>query len=386
MIATAPPVPGIGSTRILFDLRPVRIPISGVARYCIELVSALREGADAPQVTGLFYGDRRSNEGLRRTTRLDGIPAATTAGAKTVMAGMEFLPVLGKLLVRGEHDLVHETYFANISERGGCPKVVTIHDVIPIDRPEHVSRRNRFFSRRNLFRQARQARQIICVSEYTRRKVMELTDADPAKITVVPCGVTPPPARIDMDFIAARGLAGKRFLLFVGNLEPRKNIDLIARALVRQRESADDVLLVVAGHMNYLAQPILDACGAALGSRFLYLGSVTEEQKAALLASALALVLPSLYEGFGIPVVEAYQAKCPVLLADNSSLSELAVDQRQLFDASSVDALSDRLQQLASGASWIARSVATAATGMERYSWSSVARRTLDVYRRALEH
>ena len=100
-----------------------------------------------------------------------------------------------------------------------------------------------------------------------------------------------------------------------------------------------------------------------------------------MLKNAGVFVLPSLYEGFGIPAVEAYQAGCPVLLADNSSLTELAVDPHQLLASMSARELKQRIKNVLDGASWVAPSVAAGTASLAPFRWEKVAQDTADVYR-----
>jgi len=332
---------------------------------------------------GLYCGTRSNNEALRKLDRLR-LPSVARVTHKALMFGLEFAPVLTPFLVRGRFDLVHETYFANAYSGGRARKVVTIHDVIPVDRPEYVNRRNRFFSARNLRRQCREAARVISVSQYTKRKIVEYTGMDAERITVIPCGVAPLSGELDPEFLSSRGLEGKRFVLYVGNLQSRKNIGLIAAALRLLNDAHQDVLFVVAGHANSESRAILTECHTALGTRFHHLGFVSDAQKWTLLRHAAALILPSLYEGFGIPIIEANLASCPALIANNSSLTELCVDERQLFDANSSIDLAGRITDVLDGAAWVQESVERGLASTPGYSWRAVAERTAAVYEQVL--
>jgi len=123
---------------------------------------------------------------------------------------------------------------------------------------------------------------------------------------------------------------------------------------------------------------------ARLGSRFHFLGHVSEAEKWTLLKNPAIFVFPSLYEGFGIPVVEAYQAGCPVLLANNSSLTELAVDPHQLFASLSAAELKGRMEEVLAAASWVAPIITAGTASLSRYGWEKVAQDTAGVYRDVL--
>jgi glycosyltransferase involved in cell wall biosynthesis len=369
--------------RVLIDLRPLRPPLAGVGRYCLHLASELERYSSELRLLGLYYGNQRNNAILATLSDLH-VPSVSRAHPKLLNAILEFTPALAPIVVPARVDLVHETYFAHAAAGRRAKRVCTIHDIIPIDEPAFVNHRNRFFSRRNFARQCRQANHIISISAYTKRRILEHYDISEDRISVIPCGVTPIASVRDDAILSTNGLIGTRFVLFVGNIEPRKNVCSIVDALRALGHNDDDVHLVVAGHKNYHADAILERARTVLGSRFHYLGTVTEAQKRALLESAALFVFPSLYEGFGIPIVECYQAGCAVLIADNSASSELHVDPNQLFDALSVQSLAARIADALARPAWLEHSIARGKSMVAGYTWTSVARRTADVYRGVL--
>jgi len=110
------------------------------------------------------------------------------------------------------------------------------------------------FSCKNFQRQCHDPARIIAVSAYTKSKIVELGRVDPDRITVIPCGVTPmTQTSAPQDYLQQAGLAGRRYVLCVGNIEPRKNLGLVVEALASLGLSFDDVQMVVPGHKNYLA-------------------------------------------------------------------------------------------------------------------------------------
>ena len=121
--------------------------------------------------------------------------------------------------------------------------------MIPLEHPEYVNLRNRFFSRKSFYRQGHDPDRIIAVSAYTKSKIVELGRVDLERITVIPCGVTPMSMTAGPeDYLKTVGLAGRRYVLCVGNVAPRKNLGLVVEALSELGASFDDVQMVVAGH------------------------------------------------------------------------------------------------------------------------------------------
>jgi glycosyltransferase involved in cell wall biosynthesis len=240
-----------------------------------------------------------------------------------------------------------------------CPAVVTIHDLSFERDPQAMSRRERFVFKRVVPHAARAARRVIAVSERTKRDLVELYGIPPARITVTPHGVDPA--------FGPGQVAGGGYLLFVGAVQARKDPLAAARAA---REVG--LRLVVAGPEREpeLARE-LEALGADLR------GYVDKDELAGLYRGAAALVLPSRYEGFGLPVLEAMASGLPVVAADEPALREVAGDAAVYSDgdlaAATHAALDDRDRLVAAG---LERAKA--------FSWEETARRTLEVYSEAL--
>jgi glycosyltransferase involved in cell wall biosynthesis len=240
-----------------------------------------------------------------------------------------------------------------------CPAVVTIHDLSFERDPAAMSRRDRRVFKRVVPGAARSARCVIAVSERTKRDLVDLYGISPEKITVTPHGVDPA--------FGPGEVAGGGYLLYVGAVQARKDPLAAARA-------AQDVglQLVVAGPER---EPALARELAALGADLR--GYVDKAELANLYRGAAALVLPSRYEGFGLPVLEAMASGTPVVASEDPALREVAGDAAVYSDGDLAEAVRTAL----------ADRDRLVAAGLERakaFSWEETARRTLDVYREAL--
>ncbi len=240
-----------------------------------------------------------------------------------------------------------------------CPAVVTIHDLSFERDPSAMSSRDRFVFKRVVPRAARSARRVIAVSERTKRDLVELYGIPVGKIAVTPHGVDPA--------FGPGAVAGCDYLLYVGAIQARK--DPLAAARAAQEVGLP---LVVAGPEREpeLARE-LEALGVDLR------GYVEKDELAGLYRGAAALVLPSRYEGFGLPVLEAMASGVPVVATDEPALREVAGDAAVYADGDLADAVRAAL----------ADRDRLAAAGLERakaFTWEETARRTLDVYRKAL--
>ena len=206
----------------------------------------------------------------------------------------------------------------------GAPGVLTIHDLQPFVMPEHFSPIKRNFSRIAVPRSTRVARLVLTPSEYTRQSVIELLDADPDRVVVVPHGVAPTPdPATPFDEIRTRYDLDRPYFVFPAITYPHKNHVLLVRALA----DVPDALLVLTGGAGQLEQE-LDAEAERLGvtDRIRRPGRVPRADLDGLLDSATALLFPSRFEGFGAPVLEAMTRGCPVVAADVTALPEVVGD------------------------------------------------------------
>jgi glycosyltransferase involved in cell wall biosynthesis len=255
-------------------------------------------------------------------------------------------------------DLLHcPTFRAPV--RSSVPLVVTVHDLAVLRFPEAFNRWTRGYSRLAVPRVVRAAAAIIAVSEFTRRELVELLDAREERIRVIPNA--PGDA-----FTPAGEAAQGEYVLSVGTLEPRKN-------LARLAEAARSVKLElrVAGPRGWGR---VDPDGAGVR----WLGEVSDAQLAALYRGALCVAYPSLYEGFGLPVLEAMACGAPVVTSMGSGTEEVAGGAAVLVDPLDPGSIAAGIEQAVTRREELAR------LGRERarhYSWEKVAADTLAVYR-----
>lgn len=217
------------------------------------------------------------------------------------------------------------------------PAVVTVHDLGYKHFPQaHAGGQRRYLDLTTRYSAARATR-ILADSAATAQDLTRFYGTSAGKIQVVYPGVDAPPIG-DVRALRAKYSLPERYFLFIGTLQPRKNIARLVQAFDRwQQGRTDHTALVLAGGMGWLYDPAWTQ-----GVRNLLLpGYVDEADKGALLAGALALVMPSLYEGFGFPVLEAMHCGTPVIASNTSSLPELVGDAGVLVDPLDVAALAN---------------------------------------------
>ncbi len=264
--------------------------------------------------------------------------------------------------------------------------VLTVHDLIYILYPEYHLPMNYHFLRLMMPRFARRADAIIAISECTRRDLVRLWHIPEEKIRVIYEGidarfrpVADPPA---LDGVRRRYGLPDRFALYVGTIEPRKNLPALFEAWAKLHAPLP---LVIAGKRGWLYQETF-ARVEALGvtDRVHFTGYVADEDLPALYSAADLFVFPSLYEGFGLPVLEAMACGTPVVTSTGGALPEVAGDAALLADPQDVDALADALQRLLASKplrdEYRDRGFARA----RMFSWSRTAEETLALYRRTL--
>src|SRR6266508_435856 len=323
--------------RVAIDVSPLGQTRAGTARYLKGLMRELQRRDDVAVSTRSFGGKAR---------------VATVA-----RDGVWYPFLLGR---ESAADVLHcPTYRGPLRSR--VPLVVTVHDLAVLRHPEAFNRWTRTYSPRVVPRVLRAARRVIAVSEFTRRELLELLDVSPDTIRVVPNAV-------DDEFTREGPSAAGKYVLAVGTLEPRKNLHRLVEAARRS-----DVELRVVGRRGW--------GGVEVGGNGVrWLGEGDDRELARLYRGALCVAYPSLYEGFGIPVLEAMACGVPVVTTRGTAMEEVADGAAVL-----VDALDPA--EIAAG---IARAAAErellVARGLERaraFRWESVAAATVAVYREA---
>jgi glycosyltransferase involved in cell wall biosynthesis len=240
-----------------------------------------------------------------------------------------------------------------------------------------------------------QASRIIAVSEATKRDLLELYGVEAERIEVVPHGVDArvfhPSSPDEIGRVRRRfGIEGQ-YVLSLGGIEPRKNLPNLVRAFARLPARARPALVLAGGGVEWnpegrdALQEVMREVRADVGERVVLTGYVQEPDKVALLGGAEALVYPSLYEGFGLPVLEAMACGTPVVTSDLSALPEVAGDAAVLVDPRDPDAIASAIERVL-GDEDLRRGLAD--SGMSRaarFTWEETARRTAAVLHRAAE-
>jgi glycosyltransferase involved in cell wall biosynthesis len=281
-------------------------------------------------------------------------------------------------------DVVHATNHAAVPPAAeGQRLVVTVHDLAFEHFPELFPRAWRWLYRAGVRAAVRRADAIITPSRSTAEDLVSRTAARPDRISVVPLAATLPRDGADVTRTLSRLKVPSPYALFVGTLEPRKNLVRLVRAYRRVASTGAPHALVLAGGMGWRGGELLRELALEGPGDVVLTGAVAPPELDALYRGASCFVYPSLYEGFGLPVLEAMTRGVPIITSSASSLPEVAGDAAIAVDPTSVPEIADALRRvldddsLASDLSRLGRARASA------FSWDETARRTLQIYEKA---
>ncbi|RMD75570.1 MAG: glycosyltransferase family 1 protein [Chloroflexi bacterium] len=291
---------------------------------------------------------------------------------------------IAPFLLRGKVDLYHGCL--NVAPLlSPVPTVITIHDLAFIRFPQTFRTYNRIYLDLATRLSARRASRILAVSEHTKREVAGLLGISPERIVVTPNATRshfrPFAADIIDQFRARKGLPA-RFILYVGTLEPRKNLTTLLEAFALVSRRVPAVPLLIGGGKGWMYQPIFARLAQLnLQDRVKFVGYIPEEELPLWYAAATIFVFPSMYEGFGMPPLEAMACGTPVITSNTSSLPEVVGDAGLMVDPAAPAALADAMMQLLTDADLYAALRQRGLERARRFSWAETAAKTLAVYR-----
>src|SRR2546422_30276 len=282
-------------------------------------------------------------------------------------------------------DVLHMTYAAPVWS--AAPIVLTVHDICYATNPEWFSERDLRVLNAVVPRSIKQAAHIITVSESARNEIIGTYRVSPEKISAIPNGPGTGALPISIDEARAEltglGLSPTRpYLLAVGNLQPRKNLERLIQAfqtLVRDR--GHDIDLVVVGPKRFHSDLIVDAA-RSLADRVRFTGYITDAQLAACYRCSTAFVFPSLYEGFGLPALESMSQGAPIACSTAGALPEVCGRAAVYFDPRSVEAIVDAIDAMLNDEGLRRHLTEAGLSRAREFSWRRTAELTVEIYRR----
>jgi len=339
-------------------------PAGGLARYTSQLITSLAQ--EFPKDEFILVSDQPFEVPCTRTNLRVGQPPSNILERRWWTLGLE------RELKRQGAQVFHGVNF-EVPVPAITPAVATIHDLSPWVRagwadPAWRARTARVRKRVSWMIRTGAARHVITPSEAIRREAIRVLNLDPQCVTAIPLAAAP-------HFCPQAVTPGQPYFLYVGMLEPRKNVEAIISAWSAVRARFDvDLVIVGPERENVPALPQLPGLKKA--------GIVSENRLAELYSGTVALVYPSFYEGFGLPVLEAMQCGAAVIISSDPALVETAGDAG--IQEQSAGGLAQAMAALLENADFRAATRARSLARAAQFSWSRTARATYDVYRSIL--
>jgi alpha-1,3-rhamnosyl/mannosyltransferase len=377
--------------KILLNAIPLRGLMTGIGRYLRNLYTAI----EAEPGVFVDYFDGRTVEGkmpaqalpetwTKATEAAWRLPDIAVMGLRSFF-WLSYERRARKAIKAGDYNVFHETSFTPSAVRiPGTPQIFTLHD-LSLDHCRDLHPKERvmfwdFFAKRRLG----YADHFITPSQFVRDEVCEKLNLSEEVVTAVPEAADPiffPRSESEVsDTLVRLGLPSE-YLLFVGTLEPRKNLDLLIKALSIAKNPQQ---LVLAGWKGWGEKPWMDDLDRyGLTDQVHITGYVSNEDLARLYCGATAMVFPSRYEGFGLPLLEAMSCGCPVLSSSAASLPEVGGDAAVYFDPQNPEELASALDFIAEFPDHRRKLADAGLARSAEFTWQKAGRETLDVFRRA---
>lgn len=351
-----------------FDARLTYYRRGGIAAYMQHLLAALAELAPSEQIKVLH--NFRAAEAISPFPRINTITPCHHRFESSLL-GLELLP--------RRFDLFHSPDF--IPPRLGARKyVITVHDLAFLITTDILTQDAKRYYAGQIGRAVQQADAIIAVSAATKKDIMRLLNVPGDKIHVIWEGVSQHFRVLEGQIKLPYDLP-REYLLFVGTLEPRKNLVNLLNAYSTLPDAPP---LVLAGAEGWLAEPIFEAM-QPLGERVIWLQEVAYADLPALYNRATIHLLPSSYEGFGFPPLEAMACGTPTLISDRGALREVGGEAAYYVDPDDVESIADGIQTLLQDEALRHELRQRGLAHVKQFSWAQAAQQTYSLYQSLLD-
>ncbi len=360
----------------------------GIARYARELFESLQATHQSLDITPVSAWSGLVGSELDRLKAETGLQVLPWGRKLTPLAWTFLNTPKMESALSTPVDLVHSVALG-YPVATNKPYVVTVHDLGPLTHPEYFTSKGTWIMKRSLAQMVKQADGIICVSQSTADELESYVKEPIAdRIHVIHEGVSPhlasAPDESGAQLLDDLGIGDRPFILSAGAISPRKNTLGIIKALAQLADVIPHHLVLVGGD-GWSMDEVYETLGSsAIAERVHMTGYVSDEQLKGLFAGASAYLHPSLYEGFGLTVLEAMAQSCPVVTSNVYSLPEVAGDAAVLVDPTSVSEIADAIEGVCMDS---ALASDLALRGRERikvFSWDSCAQGVMDVYRQVI--
>lgn len=286
------------------------------------------------------------------------------------------------LCLKYKIDIIHSLHYSFPLLCYWVKRIVTIHDLTFFIYPEVHTRVKRCYFRYFIILASRLSDAVICVSESTRNDLFKYVNGIKAKVYVVPLAVSILKiSDVDVKSVRDKYAIVGDYILFIGTLEPRKNICNLLKSFGGNDKLSSNYQLVLVGKKGWYYQSMFDMIRQLnIEKSVIMTGFVTEKEKFSLLSAASVFVYPSIYEGFGLPVLEAIGYGIPTVTSNVSSLPEVAGDAALLVNPDKVEDLSNAIEVILTNNSLQAEMKLKSVEQANKYSWENTAKQTIGIY------
>jgi glycosyltransferase involved in cell wall biosynthesis len=368
--------------RVAFDQQAfVLQEYGGISRYLCNLAKSFTQmdGVDTRIFAPLHFNRNLADmHGIAGGGRL--LPKVNTKVFRMVMETSKYLARLG--ISRYQPDILHETYYSKDDYRPhGAKRVLTVYDLIHerygdmFENSEGTTRPKKIAAQR--------ADHVICISESTRRDLIKFCDVPEEKTSVIYLGTDV--AFLSQATSSAPAVPGHRpYLLYVGNRDGYKNFSGFLQAFANSTYLKAEFNILCFGGGPFKAEEKALAAKLGLGAEQLIHRAGADQVLTGLYRDAAAFVYPSLYEGFGIPPLEAMAMDCPVISSKSSSLPEVIGEAGEYFDAQNPEAIMIAMEHVTQSSARRAELIVLGREQYKKFSWEKCAQETMSVYRSLL--
>lgn len=350
--------------------------IDGIGQYCQELKNQFSLRPKDLKISPYSFGNNSSPTNAKILPKYSRYVMESLLSVKSNDAHSNYF---------GDVDLIHSTDQLIPIVRNK-PLVATVMDTIPLSHPQFIKTRSRFLKPWIWKRMTQRADHIITISEFSKREIIQFMSFPEEKITVIPLGVETRyfekmPAKT-IEQTLQKFQIYKPFFLFLGSIQPRKNLLRLIKAHASLPQNiATEFPIVIAGKLAWDDGQILQAIQKGIEQkRCIWVNYVSDIEKRCLLQAALGMTFVSLYEGFGLPILEAFASQTPVITSDCTSMPEVSGDGAILADPYDLDSIQAGLLSLIQDQGLIAKLKKNGLRQAQQFTWQKVALDTLKTY------
>jgi glycosyltransferase involved in cell wall biosynthesis len=359
--------------------------LDGIGVYSNQLVKQFEDTKSIALKRLAFKGDLISHSvnpsGYHLTSS-----GFRTASALSYLAGIDTLG-LNRLL--NQQDLIHCPDHC-VPQTSKVPLITSIMDVIPLSHPQFVKSSLQKFKARAFKHLAKRSTHLITISEFSAQEISRELQVDRDRISVTPLGVHPSFfVRHDPEYalrVKEKYRLNRSYFISIGTLQPRKNIPRLIQAykLLPKEIKHEYQLLIVGRPREDMSELVAQIEHEQNEGNVRWLNYLPDEELKSLLQSASAMVFPSLYEGFGLPIIEAFASAVPVITSSATSMPEVAQEAALLVDPYSVNSISTAMKELIDNPTQTQRRTEIGLQRAELFTWENTAKKTVEVYSRVL--